>query len=162
MSVETSKQISITGRNNLRCLPPHSSPPFRSNLTRQDTKSPSVTNTHHSLPSLHISCVKIYICHLSLVLSTSWTQVTFFSWSQNSTTAISVTAQYRLTTSPSHRTVPSDAACECLRSSMQSRIVLPSLKSYNTREHKLERMITFIHTHTLPLASPLACHSIQI
>lgn len=103
----------IAGRNNLRCLPPCSSPSFRSNLTRQIAESTSVTNSCHSLPSIHISCVEMYICHPSSLLCTSWSQVIFFSWSQISASAMSVSAEYRLT-SPSHRTAPSDAACECL------------------------------------------------
>lgn len=37
----------IPGRNNLRCLPPYSSPSLRSNLARQIAKSTSVTNSYH-------------------------------------------------------------------------------------------------------------------
>lgn len=42
---------SIMGRSHLRYLYPHSPASFRSTLTRQDTKSTSVTYTYHSLPS---------------------------------------------------------------------------------------------------------------
>lgn len=69
----------IPKRDNLRCLPPYSSPSFRSNLARQTAKSTSVTNSCHYLPSIHISRVEICICHPSLLLSTSWGQVTFCS-----------------------------------------------------------------------------------